>query len=126
MKRSFLILMVISIAITAGFTFALRAQTPPDPNSEKIVFTSNLPSDLAPTADFVQYFYFEVVKSYDGYIAFDGDKPDDNNSKIIVGLAYPDRPELDQPQVEALQAWAIGESGGGWEPPQNWIVLASL
>ncbi|MBD2579325.1 hypothetical protein [Oscillatoria sp. FACHB-1406] len=78
------------------------------------------------TEDFVQYFYFEVVKSPDGYIAFEGDKPDDKNSKIIAGLAYPPRPELDESQVEELKAWATGESGEGWEPPQQWIVLASL
>jgi hypothetical protein len=51
MKPSFLILIVISIVVSAGFTFALKAQTPPDGDTAKIVLTSSLPSDIAPKTD---------------------------------------------------------------------------
>lgn len=76
--------------------------------------------------DFVKCFYFEVVKSNAGYIAFQGEKPDDHNSKIIVALPYPDRPNLSESQLKELEDWATNSAGGGWKPSQDWIPFASL
>lgn len=79
------------------------------------------------TPDFVRNFYFEVVKSNEGYIAFPGEKPDDNTSKIIVALPYPNRPDnLDESKLEELKSWATDLADGGWKPPQDWIPFASF
>jgi hypothetical protein len=78
------------------------------------------------TPDLVECFYFEVVKSNKGYIAFQGEKPDDKTSKIIVAVPYPNRPELSESQLKELRIWATDNSGEGWQPSQNWIPFASF
>ncbi|MBD2579326.1 hypothetical protein [Oscillatoria sp. FACHB-1406] len=92
MKRSFLILMAISIVITAGFSLAVKATNYTDPN---IVFTSKLPSDLATTDDKAENFN---PFSWQSFVALNW--PTDENGNPIepenqstIGL-YPDAPRV--------------------------------